>query len=727
MKSILKRNRVLAVIALIGLLASLVPLISRVQAEESNKYYDIVLDYNSMRSMARQSSQSEDEWIDLFKSLGVDKVALSEASALNLHDNAAIPVHAMTVKKAAESYGWEDQYPAEVAQWLRESTDVSDAIIWTETAASYEWILNAFEARFEDFEAKTYLEGEHGFIFIQQQKNGMKGEKLLDLRLGIWPDTVELFERHGYQIIPRSVTEKNMNGTKFAEAYIEVLKHFNAPYFMNNGDELVGYEDDESLELLTQYLNESGASVAMMEQNDQSLNLTWPGIEDLLDETGYHGVRVFNEWAYIQNRYQYCGYEGPEEITNTFFRAIAERNCKIIYLKMILEPDNDVSWDADEKEWTYVTDPADYEKMLKDLDARLAPLGYTRGTVPAMELKTPSTALRLVQSIGTAALLVLLFDLFFRIGARWRTILLVVGVLGFAALSVLKPSLFRLLLSMSGGIVMPSLAAVGLCRELMEKRRSEPRVRFGKLLGYTLGVSALTILTAFCGSLLATSALSQLSYVIEMELYRGVKIMQLIPIGLFILAYLVVYAYEETGARKAVLAHTGTRGEKGRIKRFNTYFAELMKTPMQLGWFLAVVVIAVAAVFMLLVFVYYIYRTGNSTTTSETELAFRNFLENALIARPRTKEMIIGWPMLMLFIWSLRRGMKFLPMVFGMGMSIGLVSVVNTFLHIRTPFLLSLLRTGWGVLFGLLIGLAAVVIAELVYRLVRRVCGVENG
>ena len=158
MKSILKRNRVLAVIALIGLLASLVPLISRVQAEESNKYYDIVLDYNSMRSMARQSSQSEDEWLDLFKSLGVDKVALSEASALNLHDNAAIPVHAMTVKKAAESYGWEDQYPAEVAQWLRESTDVSDAIIWTETAASYEWILNAFEARFEDFEARTYLE-----------------------------------------------------------------------------------------------------------------------------------------------------------------------------------------------------------------------------------------------------------------------------------------------------------------------------------------------------------------------------------------------------------------------------------------------------------------------------------------------------------------------------------------------------------------------------------------
>lgn len=726
MKSFLKKDRLLVLLALLGLLASLVPIVNRVQTEESNKYYDYVLDYASLRSMARQSSQTEDEWLDLFRSLGVDKVALSEASALNLHDNAAIPVHAMTVKKAAESYGWENNYPAEVVSWLSESTDVSDAIIWTETAAAYEWMLDAFNARFENFEAKTYLEGEHGFIFIRQQENGMKGEKLLDLRLGIWPGTVELIERHGYQIVPRTVTQKDMNGTKFAEAYIDVLKHYNAPYFMNNGDELVGYESDEGWDLLVQYLNESGASVAMMEQNDQSQNQTWPGIEDLLNETGYRGIRVFNEWAYIQNRYQYCGYEGPEEITNTFFRAIAERNCKVIFLKMILEPDSDVSWDADEKEWVYITDPAEYEKLLADLDTRLAPLGYTRGTVPAMQMEDPSVLLKVVQGIGTAALIVILLDLFFFISKRWRTILLALGALGFAGLAVLKPAMFRLILSMSGGIVMPSLAAVGLCRVLMEKRRTEPQAKFGRVLGYTLGISVLTILAAFCGSLLATSALSQLSYMIEMDLYRGVKIMQLIPIGLFILAYLLVYAYEETGARDAVLAHVGPRGEKGRVKRFNAYFAQVMKTPMQLGWFVAIVVIAVAAIFLLLVFVYYIYRTGNSTTTPETELAFRNFLENTLIARPRTKEMLIGWPMLMLFIWSLRRGMKFLPMVFGMGMSIGLVSVVNTFLHIRTPFLLSLLRTGWGILFGLLIGLAAVVIAEGIYRLVRRICGVEN-
>ena len=106
MKSILKKDRVLVILALLGLLASLFPLGSRIRAEENNKYYDIILDYSSLRAMARQSSQTEDEWLDLFRSLGVDKVALGEASAMDLSQSAAIPVHTMTVKKAmADGYG----------------------------------------------------------------------------------------------------------------------------------------------------------------------------------------------------------------------------------------------------------------------------------------------------------------------------------------------------------------------------------------------------------------------------------------------------------------------------------------------------------------------------------------------------------------------------------------------------------------------------------------------
>ena len=720
MKQFIKKNRILALFAIVGLLAALIPVAARVHAEEANKRYDIVLDYASLRSMARQSELSEGEWLDVFASLGVDKVALGEASADTLSGSAVIPVHAASVREIKGSYNWQQRYPAEVAQWIEESDNVTNALVVAETKDAFEWVRRAFYARKDDFACREYIVDDGGFLYIGQQRDGTSGEKMLDLCLGIWPETVELVRSHGMSIVPRTVTVDGLNGEKFAKCFVDVLHECASPYYINSGDSWVGYDTDEGEALLKDYLYRSGTGVGLMEENDQSQNLVWDGVEELLEETGYHVVRVFNEWAYIQFRYAYCGYEGPEEITNSLFRAIAERNCKVVYFKMILEPDNDVSVDADEEEWTYITDPADYEKLLGDLDTRLSALGYTHRTVFAMELKNPSVFFRVLEGIGVAALLVMLVDLFLYLDNKWRYGLFAVGALGMTALAFVMPGGYKPILSMLGGIVMPSLAGVGLCRVLAEKRRSEPEIGLARLIVYAKIVGLLAILVSFGSSILATSALSELSYLAEIDLYRGVKLMQLIPIGFFGLGYLLVFAYEETGAKRAVLANIGDRGEKGRVQKLWSYLLEVLDRPMKLSWFVAVVIIAVACVCGLGVGVYYIMRTGNSMNVSETELQFRNLLENLLIARPRTKEMLIGWPCLLLFIWSLRRHLNFLPLVFGLGMSIGLVSIVNTFLHIRTPFMLSLLRTGWGILFGYILGVLAVLVAELLYRFVKK-------
>lgn len=720
MKQFFKTNRILVLLAVVGLLAALIPVAARIGAEEANKKYDIVLDYASLRSMARQGELSEGEWLDVFASLGVDKVALGEASARDLHKSAAIPVYAASLKEMKNRLSWDTAYPDTVVRWIRESGDLSDAVIATETKEAFDWVCSALNARGENLNYRTFTDGDRGFIYLPQQSDGTKGEKLLDLCLGIWPETVELVRSHGMNIVPRTVTVDGLNGEKFAGEFIEVLKQHAAPYYINSGDSWLGYDTDEGEALLKDFLTDSGIGVGLMEENDQSQNLVWDGVEELLEDTGYNAVRVFNEWAYIQFRYAYCGYEGPEEITNSLFRAIAERNCKVAYFKMILEPDNDVSVDAKEEEWTYITDPADYEKLLGDLDTRLAALGYQHETVPAMELESPSVLVRVIEGIGVAALLVMLADLFLYLDNKWRYGLLAVGALGMAALAFVMPGGYKLILSMLGGIVMPSLAGVGLCRALAEKRRSEPEIKLAKLIVYAKIVGLLAILVSFGSSILATSALSEISYLTEIDLYRGVKLMQLIPIGIFGLGYLLVYAYEETGAKRAVLVSIGERGEKGRVQKLWSYLLEVLDRPMKLSWFVAVVVIAVACVCGLGIGVYYIIRTGNSMNVSETELQFRNLLENLLIARPRTKELLIGWPCLLLFIWSLRRHLNFLPLVFGLFMSIGFVSIVNTFLHIRTPFLLSLLRTGWGILFGYILGVIAVLVAELLYRFIKK-------
>ena len=138
MKSILKKDRILVFVALLGLLASLAPLAARTKAEQSNRYYDYILDYSSLRYMASQSTQSEGEWLDRFASLGIDKATVAEATALGLNGSAGIPIHAMTVKDATGLFGWESNYPDEVVGWMRASTDVSDAIICTDTAEAFD-------------------------------------------------------------------------------------------------------------------------------------------------------------------------------------------------------------------------------------------------------------------------------------------------------------------------------------------------------------------------------------------------------------------------------------------------------------------------------------------------------------------------------------------------------------------------------------------------------------
>ena len=172
MKSILKKDRILVFVALLGLLASLAPLAARTKAEQSNRYYDYILDYSSLRYMASQSTQSEGEWLDRFASLGIRKVTVAEATALGLDASAGIPIHSMTVKDAMGDFGWESNYPDEVVGWMRASTDVSDAIICTDTAEAFDWVMNAFNARVENFTAKTCRDGEKGFIFLAQQPGG---------------------------------------------------------------------------------------------------------------------------------------------------------------------------------------------------------------------------------------------------------------------------------------------------------------------------------------------------------------------------------------------------------------------------------------------------------------------------------------------------------------------------------------------------------------------------
>ena len=565
-----------------------------------------------------------------------------------------------------------------------------------------DWILSALEARAD--EASVVEAEREGVRYLFVRASGDRDLQMLPL--GFWPDTVEMLRACDMTIMPRTTTVENLNGLRFQAAVLESFAQVNPdlPYLFNSGDAMLGYDEPEQAhDILVDFLQANDVALLATEQMDQSGNVTWGGFDALCDELGYPVVRVFNEWSYIQNRYAYYSYTGPEEITNSLFRAVVERNCRLVYLRAILQKDKDED---------YVTSLEDYENMLSSLSTRLRAQGMQQGMARPMQTVAQPFALRLLLGVCVIAAAVLTLCVVFPLRPLWQWLLVAAGGLCVAAAMVVLPNGSKLLLNIGAGVTYPTLTMLCLLRALRE-RRGEASVWLS-----CVGGMLLCMLGGVCGGIVSTAALSESAYMLEFRLYRAVKLMQMIPIFCYVLGYVWFLLPEQLGLAAPLRRAAGEgRGSWGRGRK---WLAAQLDQPVKLRW--AIWTAAVAALLAVagVVGLYYMARTGNdSVSISSLELMFRNVLETRLLARPRTKEFLIGIPCLMLFIYFWRRSWRLLPFFVGLGMAIGMTSFVNTFLHIRTPLYISFAREGYALLFGLVIGALAIAFFEIV-RMLRR-------
>ncbi len=103
---------------------------------------------------------------------------------------------------------------------------------------------------------------------------------------------------------------------------------------------------------------------------------------------------------------------------------------------------------------------------------------------------------------------------------------------------------------------------------------------------------------------------------------------------------------------------------------------------------------------------YFILRTGNASesSVSKTELSLRSTLMSIMGIRPRFKEFILGFPSIMCF--GLLRYFKLekYSWILILCMSIGIADLTDTFAHIHTPILITLIRVFNGMFLGWIIG-----------------------
>lgn len=248
---------------------------------------------------------------------------------------------------------------------------------------------------------------------------------------------------------------------------------------------------------------------------------------------------------------------------------------------------------------------------------------------------------------------------------------------------ILKSTLFLQAFALIIAVLAPTYAVI---------KSAQGSTKMSKILVQYLKAVAISLI----GIVIVIGLLNGNAFMTGFATFKGVKLVYLIPImGVLLFTLIEMNRLADQNIKKS-LSNTVTLLNK------------------ELKYWHVLLLIVVAGIGL-----FYISRTGNSGSVSDLELAFRQWLENTLYVRPRTKEFLIGFPffVLALYVMGINRKWGSILLVPGV---IGFLSIVNTFTHLHIPVAVSVLRTLYSVSLGFVIGLVFILIFKVGYRWVSK-------
>ncbi len=379
------------------------------------------------------------------------------------------------------------------------------------------------------------------------------------------------------------------------------------------------------------------------------------------------------------------------EAIDRFVRGARERNIRLCYIRLLFTAGADP-----------VGDNATFLEKIQRGIARGHEMTFGVAHVFG-ETSVPRWLFPII-GVGAAAGLVLLLIRLFSIPDKRAGLVLAASVLICASLAALGGEMGRKLVALLAAIVFPAIAC--LRRDILEDggRRTEdgpdsvlpvPSVSgLPSSVNPTKGASAFAIkglavasaVTAI-GILHVVGLLATRPFMLKANQFLGIKAAHAVPI--IIIGLLAIFGPPRL-----------TRPWAEEWSRLKERAARIFGEPTRVGQILLALAALAALAFI-------VARTGNEpgVGVSGIELKFRSLLDKLLPVRPRTKEFLIGHPafVLALALWFRGRRKWVFPLyVVGV---IGQVSILNTFCHIHTPLVLSLIRDVTGLVAGALIGL----------------------
>lgn len=659
-----KNNNIFIIIMAFAALFSSYFVKKRIEIEKAYKNFDIVFDYNEFKTLGYLSEDS-DEFLQKIVNAGANVVALNESTINSLEEDPEINIKTKIEDGYLYVHGDQDilNFVKEGLNSLKDSRKIEQNEDFLKIETLPKDLVKFRDKGTDIFGYPAGSRGEpHSYVeyiglgFYKPYLENMPSNSKVLLR----PMVSNNFQDQKYVIDRYFKAYDELYKDKNDDERVNYLTFAGGEAFMETEDGIVGSFVDE--------LNKRNLGVAVIESSTQRGSLKLLGLDSIVNREDVNKLRMFTTWDYIQREFDYGipGHQNGEEISNVYFRAISERNIASIMLKPFVKDDR------------AITDVAAYENVIKMTINRMEKIGFNHGTAVSMEEWTPRSFMRLPAAFGVSAATVILLGILFNLSFVTKLVLFVLGAIpgilffGFGKMSGFGASLYNL-----GAIIMlPTLATCYVLKNYnhYRNRKNIDTKNISDIQIFIKGMMVLliSVLITMVGALYEVSFLASTRDMLELVIFRGVKISQIMPILLSLIVFLYYIGVSRDKVEERLDIH-----EVGKFLNMNVKFWHAM---------MGVLALAVLAILLL--------RGGNTNVkVPGTELRFRNFLENTLPVRPRTKAIFLGYPAVVLLIYlAYKKRGRFLEIFLTILIAIGQADIVNTFSHIRTPILVSFQR-----------------------------------
>lgn len=507
-------------------------------------------------------------------------------------------------------------------------------------------------------------------------------EKLADLGLGFSEGDIELVRNLGFQVILRLKNFSQINKEDIEFKFKESDKAGKISGIIFEGETVLGYPLKENLLFTAELLKIKEYPFGIIEFAGQK------GIETVAHQASELAVRVH---SITKEEIEIISIQKAIE---RWIRAAKERKVRIFYIKPFMKSN-----------FNLVEDNLSYIRTIKE-ELEVNGFSTGRASILSTPYQEPKIFILLLILGVISGGLILLKDVF-NIKKYQEYSLLLLGILFSLVLFFLNQEIFLIkLMALLAALIFPTLAIINNERYFLGNNNSKLKdtqdfsknnSSFIQMIKEVLSGFFRIILITLSGALLIAALLSNNKFMLGIEQFSGIKISYLAPLLL-------------------VLAIMWLKVNKGRLM-----ILENIKKPILIEH---VIIMMFFAVFLVI----YISRSGNFSflPVLDIEEKIRIFLEKTLIARPRNKEFLIGYPALLLAMsMNFLKVKEFKIPVIIIG-TIGPVTLINTFCHIHTPFLFSMLRTFNGVWLGLVLGLIIITIFYYTVKIFRKKINYEK-